>query len=264
MGVEMATASAVQGRRLVFHLRGAWSTRDDRVAYAVWLGVLWVGMIAGFGLDFPKYLSESPPAPLVVHVHAAVFTVWMLIVTAQVTLVMKDRVRWHMKMGWFAVGWASVMAVLGPWAAMAWEALHVGHPLLPPQFLAVNLVDIAGFLVLLAWGLTLRKNPAAHKRMMILATVSLADPGFARLVIHALHPRVTTPFGFFWMVFYGNVLLVALMLAWDWWRGRLIRQAVVGGVGLLAAEYASVLLYFWDPWKAVTLGWVQAWARHFG
>jgi hypothetical protein len=42
----------------------------------------------------------------------------------------------------------------------------------------VNFLDIVGFLVLLAWGIALRRNPAAHRRMMILATISLADPGF--------------------------------------------------------------------------------------
>lgn len=260
----MGTASAVQQRRTVLHTRGAWSAKEDRTAFAVWLGVLWVGMIAGFGLDFSKYLAQSPQAPLVVDVHAAVFTVWMLILTAQVTLVMKNRVRWHMTMGWFALGWACLMAVLGPWAAIAWLAAHVQKFILPPQFLAVNIVDIGGFLLLLAWGFMLRKNPAAHKRMMILATVSLADPGFARLAANTLNPRAVTPLEFFFRVFYGNVLLVALMAGWDLWRGRLMRQFVVGAAALLAAEFAAATLFFWTPWQAVTLGWVQAWARHFG
>jgi hypothetical protein len=268
----MAISSTVQERRGVLHTRGTWSPREDRTAFAVWLGVIWAGMIAGFGLDFPAYLHQSPPAPLILHVHAAVFAVWMLIVTAQVTLVMKDRVRWHMTMGWFAVGWACLMAVVGPWAVMSWMALNVDKllhpplrpPHLPAHFLAVNLVDLVGFLVLLGWGLTLRKNPAAHKRLMILATVSLADPGFARIATHVLTWHPSTPFGFFWLVFYGNVLLVALMLGWDWWRGRLMQQAVIGGVGMLAAMYGAATLFFWAPWQAMTLGWVQAWARHFG
>jgi hypothetical protein len=260
----MATAAASRGQRSVLHSRGTWSPREDRAAFAVWLGVIWVGMIAGFGLDFPKYLHQSPAAPLIVHLHAVVFTVWMLIVTAQVTLVMRNRVSWHMKMGWFAVGWACVMAVVGPWAAIAWLAVHRHNFSLPPQFLAVNLQDILGFVILLASGFTLRKNPAAHKRMMILATVALADPGFARISTNLLAWKPSSAFGFFWLVFYGNVLLVALMAGWDWWRGRLMKQFVVGAAGLLATEYAAAMLYFWAPWQAMTLGWVQAWARHFG
>ncbi|MHB1858095.1 MAG: hypothetical protein ACYCPM_11745, partial [Acidobacteriaceae bacterium] len=196
--------------------------------------------------------------------HAPVFIVWLLILTAQVLLVLRDRVSWHRKLGWFAAGWAGLMAVMGPWAAMASQAVNLHNPPLgDPQFISVNIVDIGGFLVLLAWGFTLRKNPAAHKRMMILATVSLADPGFARFSAYVIptEPHSVIPW-FLWM-FYGNALLVLLMLAWDWWNRRLVRSFVVGSAALLAAEYVASLLYFWGPWKTLTTEWVLAWAKHF-
>jgi len=260
----MATAPAAQTERTIWHVRGTWNARDDRTAYAVWLGILWLGMIAGFGLDFPTYLGQKPPAPAIVHVHAAVFTVWMLILTAQVMLVMTDHVRLHRKMGLFAAGWACVMVVVGPWTAMAWQAVHVQKFMLPPQFLMINLLDIVAFVILLSCGLALRKNPAAHKRMMILATVSLADPGFARIPKHLLEWKPATPFGLFWFVYYGDVLLIALMAAWDWRKGRLMRQFVLGAGGLLAAQWVTAMLYFWPPWQAMSLRWVEAWARRFG
>jgi len=188
----------------------------------------------------------------------------MLLLTAQVLLVLRDRVAWHRKFGWFLAGWACLMAVLGPWAALASDAANLNTPAnaLAPQFLSVNIVDIGGFLVLLAWGISLRKNPAAHKRMMILATVSLADPGFARVSGYLHHaPQSLVPW--FFDSFYGNVLIIVLMLAWDLWRGRLVRSFVVGASALLAAEFVATLLYFWGPWHTLTLGWVEAWAKHF-
>ncbi len=175
----MATASTIQKSRLTWHLRGTWSSREDRKASAVWLGILWVGMIAGFGVDFPGYLHRNPPAPIVVHFHAAVFTVWMLLLSAQVLLVLRDRVALHRKLGVFAVGWACLMAVMGPVAFIAIVAQDAKlHGPFPYPFISVHVVDIGGFLVLLlACGIALRKNPAAHKRMMILSTVALADAG---------------------------------------------------------------------------------------
>jgi hypothetical protein len=165
-------------------------------------------------------------------------------------------------------GWAALMAVLGPWAAMSIQSGHLLRPDHSPEsnppFLAVNLVDIIGFLVLLAWGIALRKNPAAHKRMMILSSVSLADPGFARLMSHSVEYRPHDAMGFFWFVFYGNVLLIALMAGWDWWRGRLVRSFAIGAAGLLAGEVLCVYLIFWAPWRTLTTGWVVEWARHFG
>lgn len=259
----MVTAPAVQSMRRTWHVRGAWSARDDRTASAVWLALLWLGMIAGFGVDIPRYLHENPPAPWPVHLHAAVFTVWMLLLTAQVLLVVRDRVTWHRKLGWFTAAWACLMAVMGPVAAIASQVVNLHGPLGDPPFFSVNIVDIGGFLVLLAWGLALRKNPAAHKRMMILATVSLADPGYSRFSgwLWPTEPASVVVW-FFWS-FYGNVLLILLMAAWDWWRGRLMRSFIVGATGLVAAEIAATVVYFWQPWRTLTGGWVLVLARHF-
>lgn len=259
----MATAPVVRGSAITLHDRGTWSARDDRAASAVWLGLLWLGMFAGFAVDIPRFMHENPAAPRVIYVHAAVFTVWMLLLTTQVMLVLREHVAWHRRFGWFVAGWAGLMAVLGPWAAMASEAVNLNNPPLgDPQFISVNIVDIAGFLVLLAWGIQLRKNPAAHRRMMILATVALADPGYARFTGWLMaEPASTIPW-FFYM-FYGNALIIALMAAWDWWKGRLMRPFVIGAAGLLASEFAASILYFWGPWKALTTEWVVAWARHF-
>lgn len=264
----MATAPAVQGSRTTLHDRGSWSARGDRLPSAVWLAILWIGIGAGFGLDIPGFVHREPPAPKVIYVHAFVFTVWLIILTAQVLLVLGDRVAWHKKLGWFAAAWACLMAVFGPWAAMASEAyflpVHFTGP--PPlfvltPFLSVNLVDIAGFLALLVWGFALRKNPAAHRRIMILATVSLADPGFARISGHLLSLQPHSGLTFFLKVFYGNVFIVALMAAWDAWRGRLMRSFVYGATALLAAECLASALYFWGPWQRLTLAAVQAWAK---
>lgn len=261
---KMATVSGVSRPVWAWHARGSWSARDDRVASAVWLGLLWLGMIVGFGVDFSRYLHENPAAPRVTHWHAVVFTGWMLLLTAQALLVLKDRVAVHRTLGWVLVGWAGLMAVLGPWAAISSLAVNLHMPLGDSPFLSVNVVDIAGFLVLLAWGIALRKNPAAHKRVMILSTVSLADPGFSRFSGWLWPNEPGSIMVWFVWSFYGNVLLVALMLGWDWLRGRMMKQAVIGGLGLLAAEYAATVLYFWGPWRAASERWVEAWARVIG
>lgn len=257
----MATATAVQTSRSVFHVRGDWSARDDRWPSAVWLGILWVGMIAGFGVDFPGFMKQLPPPPKVIWVHAFVFTMWMFVLSAQVLLVLRDRVSWHRKFGWFAVFWACLMAVLGPWAAIAEMVVSLHTQYFDPQFLIVNLVDIGGFLLLLAWGIALRKNPAAHRRMMILSTISLADPGFARFSGWLWPNEPHSAMVWFFYVFYGNVLLVALMAAWDWWRGRLLRSFAIGAALLLASEFVGSFLYFWAPWKAATTAFVAACAK---
>ena len=75
-----------------------------------------------------------------------------------------------------------------------------------------------------------------------------------------LPPTQFSSCGFFW-IFYGNVLLVALMVGWDRWRGRLMPHLVAGAAGLLGAEYFATWLYFWGPWRALTLHWVEGWGK---
>ncbi|ABF42579.1 hypothetical protein Acid345_3578 [Candidatus Koribacter versatilis Ellin345] len=259
----MATAAAVSKRTTFLHERGNWNARDDRVPSAVWLGIFWVGILAGFGVDLQRYFHERPAAPLVAHVHAVVFSVWLLIMTAQVAMVVGDRVGWHRKFGWFAAAWTVLMAVLGPWAALSSLALNLNTPGFTPAFLAVNIVDVGGFLIFIGWGLASRKNPAAHKRLIMLAMVAIADPGFARFTGNLWHePKSAVPWFFFY--FYGNVVLLLLMALWDWRQGRLMRQFVIGAVGLTTALLVASVLFFWPPWTATARGWVEAWARVMG
>ena len=263
MGVSLATAAALEKQTQFLHERGSWNPRDDRTPTAVWLGIFWVGIVAGFSVDVRRYFHEKPAPPMVVNVHAVVFTVWLLIMTAQVLMVVRDRVGWHRKFGWFAAGWTCLMAVLGPWAAIASLAANMGDPDFAPGFLSINIVDMGGFLGFIAWGLASRRNPAAHRRLMMLAMVAIADPGFARFSGNLLHsPHSALPY--FVYIFYGNMMLLVLMAVWDWRRGRMMRQFVLGGSAFAAASLAACFLYFWAPWQAVTQHWVEAWARMTG
>jgi hypothetical protein len=226
-------------------------------------------MILGFSMDAKKFLDQDPP--LLLHAHAATFTIWMFLLTAQLLLVLKNRIDIHRKLGWFLVFWACLMGIMGPVGVYtAVRMMAKVHGPFPYPFITVHVVDIGGFLLLLAIGIAMRKNAAAHKRMMILSTVALADPGFARMLDHLIHgnfipafmsPHPPTAFVWFLCVFNGNILLVALMLGWDWWKGRLIRSHVIASVLLIASMYLASVIYFMPSWQALTLEWVTAWTK---
>jgi hypothetical protein len=245
--------------RWKWHVRGNWNPREDRTPSAVWLGILWIGMLFGFGLDAERFLGQHPP--MLLHLHAAVFTIWMFLITAQVLLVVRDRVDLHRKLGWLLVAWACLMAVMGPAAAYTAAIIHdkAKGPSPHPLF-AIQAVNIGCFLVLFAIGIAMRKNNAAHKRMMILANVSLAPPGFARLIEYFYRFAPSSPLGGFGYIFYGNIVLIAGMLGWDLYRGRLVRSHVLASIALLTCDFFASVLYFWPPWSNLTLQWVTAWA----
>jgi hypothetical protein len=72
------------------------------------------------------------------------------------------------------------MVVLGLWTAMVAKAPVDSGPA-SPQFLSVNFGSLFAFIFFVFWGVALRGNPAAHKRIMILSTVAILDPGYGRL-----------------------------------------------------------------------------------
>ena len=150
-------------------------------------------MLLGFGLDARRFLGLHPP--LALHLHAAVFTIWMFLLTVQVLLVVRDRVDIHRKLGWFLAAWACLMGVMGPVGLYTAVMMYVRkHGPGPDPFMCVQLLDISSFLVLLAIGISLRRNPAAHKRLMILSSVALASPGFSRFLGYVYPANPTTPF----------------------------------------------------------------------
>lgn len=243
-----------------WHVRGNWNPREDRTPSAVWLGILWIGMLLGFGFDAKHFLGKHPP--LLLHLHAAVFTIWMFLLTAQVLLVVRDRIDLHRKLGWLLVAWACLMGIMGPVAVYSAAMMSVkAYGLYPHPLIAVQAVNLGGFLILFAIGLGLRKNPAAHKRMMILANVSLAPPGFSRILENLYSIRPNSPLSGFLYGFYGNILIIVLMLGWDLYRGRLVRSHVLASIALLSCDFLASFLYGWKPWSDLTLQWVTAWAK---
>jgi hypothetical protein len=135
---------------------------------------------------------------------------------------------------------------------------------LPPALIALNLVDLLGFVTFIAIGLRYRGHPAAHKRLMMLAMVSIADPGFARLTLHLL-PRPDTPLGSFMSVFYGNILLLVAMFGWDLWRRSRIHPALLaGGFSLIGAELFTAFLFFSPGWNTLAMGLAHAWGHAVG
>jgi hypothetical protein len=107
----------------------------------------------------------------------------------------------------------------------------------------------------------MRRNSAAHRRVLILATICISDAGFSRMV--GLFLRAPTTFlGTYLFYEGGNVLLILLMFLWDWKRNRVMQQFLVGASLVIAVGLTATGLYFNGTWRAVTRGWLESWARH--
>lgn len=158
----------------------------DRTFYVGMAVASTATVFAGFaGTYYLKAYTGAPPLPPLVHVHGAVFTLWMLLFLAQTTLVAAGRTDVHRRLGVAGAFLAAAMVVLGYVTAV--ESARGGrnpNPAVPDAlaFMLVPLGDILIFSVLVAAALHHRRRPETHKRLMLLATTGgLLVPAVGRL-----------------------------------------------------------------------------------
>lgn len=170
-----------------------WDPRTDRRAYVVWFALAALGLLVGFGGDVVRYLSERPAPPLIMHLHGVVFVAWLVLVGVQIFLVEKGNVRLHKTLGWATVIVAGGMVPLGVTAAFVDEARRLHQPDSDPHFLALEFNDVIAFAIFTVAGVLLRRDPASHKRLMVLSAVAISDAGFGRISTGILRVNPTGP-----------------------------------------------------------------------
>jgi hypothetical protein len=192
-------------------------------------------------------------------VHAVVFSCWILLLIAQTSLTAAGRVDIHRQLGIAGFVLAASMLFVGIWAATDQLARgsHVHDPL---AFYIFPLANVVAFGVLIVFAYRARFDPAAHKRLIIVASTALMTAPIARWHLHEfLHKRAfgvsaTTAERL-------SYIFILLLIAYDLWATRRVHRATVWGAGFLIV-FQQLALYFGKTsiWHAFA-GWVQAMAR---
>jgi hypothetical protein len=228
----------------------------DRNFFLGWILMIWFGIAMGFGPEIQKHIvNHERPYPLITHVHGAAFMGWLVLATTQVLLIRTRRIPWHRTLGYAMIAWGAAMIVLGP--AVAWMEQHrdFGTKDGDPGFFAIQVIDIISFAVLGTAGVLMRGSSSAHKRLMLLATLCIADAGFGRWLPtpleHSLGGHKLLPD---YLGFYGaTALLIVGIGVYDLiTRKRLLPAYAAGAAWGLAGQLTAVVLYFNPAWVAFT------------
>ena len=167
-------------------LRGVANVQSDRRFYLIMAvlsaALIFVGFARSYYLKF--HFPLSPALSLLVHVHAAVFTAWVLYFVLQTALIAVHKPRLHITLGTLGVVLGCSMIGLG--LAVAFTAMRLGHgtPFISPEttFL-VGLIDIFSFAMFFLAGWIWRSDREAHQRLMLLAVVvGLLGAAMGRIV----------------------------------------------------------------------------------
>ena len=145
--------------------------------------------IGGFWPQYFSAMTGRATAPTtqfwLIHLHAGLFTVWLLLYISQAALIMSGRALIHLKMGPWLAAYGFAIAAVGIYAAaLLADRLGVRENDFEASasFVFFPLIDMVYFAGFLAAAVAYRKVPHLHKRAMFLATFSIAVVGVGRLV----------------------------------------------------------------------------------
>lgn len=218
----------------------------DRRFYA-W-AALAIALIAATGFArsyYLKYFFGQPPLSPLIHVHGVVMTLWVAIFFTQTRLIAKHRIDLHRRLGVLAVGLAVLVVILGAYATVLAVEREVRQHLIGRFhfLLGINFVNLFVFATLIGAALAYRRRPEFHKRLMLLATVSMLAPAVARIVLLFTHSPVAQ-----FVALYACVLIFVVI---DTARHRRLHPAFGWGAALIIGSFQGIY------YVVQTSGWMR-------
>jgi len=209
-------------------------------------------VFAGFAPTYYlKAVYGTPSLSPLLHLHGAVFTAWFVLYGLQTALIATRRTALHRRLGMAGAVLAVGMVILGTVVAIAAARRPaVAEQPLPLEFLVVPLGDLVVFATLVALAVYNRRHREAHKRLMLLATISILSAGFGRLL---------APGGALAFVGFSQPMLVILTavflaacLAYDHIvRGRIHAAFAWGSAFIISVYVGRIALASTSAWLTV-------------
>lgn len=204
-------------------------------------------VFAGFAKSY--YLRSVfgfPVLPGFLHLHGLVMTLWFVLFFVQAWLISVHRTRLHRHLGVLGVGLAVLMVVVT--GTVVIRAARRGFTAFPetvkwPGFMLLSLGIVLTFAILFAAAVQLRGRSAIHKRLMVLASLSIWGPAISRLPLHFIEA------GSLWTSIAVGDACVLACVAVDSVRIRKLSPAFLWGGLLILCSHPLLI------WIGNTLTW---------
>ncbi len=212
--------------------------------------------IAGFGPAAVSTAGRRAPLTWALVAHGAIFGAWLLLFLTQTVLVAKRKITFHRRLGYLGILLAVLMVLSGYMTAiaMARRGYDLSGDLIqgngdPLALMALQLGDILSFSILVGLAIWYRRNPAIHKRLMLLATVaSLMPAALTHIIGHwPVLREITAPI----------IIIPLLMLLF---AGAVHDRLSRGRIHPISI-WVALALFVWANLRAVVIGPSDAWHR---
>jgi uncharacterized membrane protein len=232
----------------------AWH-RADRNFFLAFVLVAWLGILLGF---VPASLGRIAgkadyAAPVVLHVHAISFVLWMALLTGQVLLVRVGRTDVHRRLGMFGAALIPVMVLSGFFAEVYSQRYYIGHPPDSQAFFVIPIFYVIAFGVFATLAVARRRVSSAHKRLVYVATTIIVGAAWARATGEAIAKLSGDGYwGLIANTFTAtNLLLLAAVLYDRATRGRVHPVLAWSTAAIVAGELLVSWIYHAPGWLPV-------------
>ena len=241
---------------------GPWIATD----FYTWMAVACV--LSAFLGFIPTYwsplLAGQFAAHPVVHMHGIAFFSWTIFALVQTSLVPAGRVALHRSVGLAGISLATLLTMLGLLAALnsLLSSIAVGRAYDAEAFLIVPLAIIATFAVLFTLAIANIRRPEIHKRLMLMATVSILNAPLARPLLTWVWPlNGPTDVPPVWInvpACWLSYLLIVAALVYDWrTRGRPHTVYLIALPVLVILAYVVIPISNIEGWHAFARNYAQ-------
>lgn len=218
-------------------------------------------LVAGFSFDMTFHETWNPwHYPWYVHAHALSFSGWIILFLAQIWLARSGNITAHKRVGRLALVLLPLMLFFGP-ATAIWvktARAHISNDSL--SFAGTQFTNVLGCVVLLTAGLLMRNDPSSHKRLMLMGTIAITEPGFSRLIYDPMAAMLgERPIAYYFDTYIGTLSLMLAVGVYDLATRRRLHPAYLAAfLWVLANQILAVWLNFQPFW----LAWMKALTGH--
>ncbi len=177
---------------------------------------------------------------VLVHLHGALFSAWIVLFVVQSSLISAAKYRLHRKLGVLGAVIAGLMVLLGILATFGTVRRGaVPSPFFTPaSFLVSNTVGMIFFGVFVAVAIWKRNDSRVHKRLMFLANAMLLPPALFRMVFFI--PLMRSHMFLIGAIPLGFVVALLLLDLYSWRRPLLV--TLIGGFLFWASSPVSDMI----------------------
>lgn len=203
-------------------------------------------VVLGFARSYYLRLFTDPPnLSTLLHLHAVVFSGWLVLFLVQAGLVAAHRVDWHRRLGIASAVFAAFVFVFGVLSVFETSISNHVSPsgLAPAQFSIIGFTSIGMFGAFIALGVAYRRRPALHRRFMILGFIASISPASGRILRlldvqeyrDALIPLIAA-------------LFIGACMVHDWRKHRVVHPVYAFGGLVIVASWPLRIMVGRSDW----------------